>query len=222
MIRIAIVDDKPSIRKLVKVKLSPCRDMEVVMEAANGADFLEQLKKMDVGSFPDVTLMDIEMPEMDGIETIRIASVLYPGIKFVVLTVFDDDDKIFEAIKSGAAGYLLKDESQDVIQQVINDMLEMTGSPMSPSIARKALQLLNKAILPEREKSVKAQPLALLTAREKEILSLQVEGFDYKEIGEQLFISHNTVRTHICNIYEKLHVTSKAQAIHIAIKHRIN
>ncbi len=222
MIRIAIVDDKPSIRKLVKVKLSPCRNMEVVMEAANGADFLEQLKKIDVGSFPDVTLMDIEMPEMDGIETIRIASVLYPGIKFVVLTVFDDDDKIFEAIKSGAAGYLLKDESQDVIQQVINDMLEMTGSPMSPSIARKALQLLNKAILPEREKSVKAQPLALLTAREKEILSLQVEGFDYKEIGEQLFISHNTVRTHICNIYEKLHVTSKAQAIHIAIKHRIN
>jgi DNA-binding NarL/FixJ family response regulator len=165
--------------------------------------------------------MDIEMPVMNGIDAIRIASALHPTMKFIVLTVFDDDDKIFEAIKSGASGYLLKDESQDVLQQAISDMLEMTGSPMSPSIARKALKLLSMAQIPTRAATKSPATLPLLTPREKEILSLQVEGLDYKEIGERLYISHNTVRTHICNIYEKLHVTSKAQAIQVALKHGI-
>ncbi len=100
-------------------------------------------------------------------------------------------------------------------------MLEMTGSPMSPSIARKALKLLSMAQIPTWAATKSPVTLPLLTPREKEILSLQVEGLDYKEIGERLYISHNTVRTHICNIYEKLHVTSKAQAIQVALKHGI-
>ncbi len=221
MIKIAIVDDKSSNRNLVKDKLRTKPDWIVTLEAGNGAQFLDQLRILQPPQLPDVALMDVEMPGMNGIDAIRIASALHPGIKFIVLTVFDDDDKIFEAIKSGAAGYLLKDESQDVLQQSIEEMLEMTGSPMSPSIARKALKLLSRAHIPIPETPKAAVAIPLLTPREKEILSLQVEGLDYKEIGELLFISHNTVRTHICNIYEKLHVTSKAQAIQVAMKHGI-
>lgn len=222
MTRIAIIDDKPSIRKLIKGKIASRSDWRVVLEAANGREFLDMARALDADQLPDIALMDIEMPEMNGIDAISVGAVLYPSIKFIVLTVFDDDDKIFEAIKSGASGYLLKDESTDVIQQLISDIMEMTGSPMSPSIARKALQLLNRAALPTKENTKNIEPLAILTNREKQILSLQVEGCDYREIGEQLHISHNTVRTHICNIYEKLHVTSKAQAVHIAIVHGIN
>lgn len=221
MTRIAIVDDKPSIRNLVRNKLGSDRELAIVFEACNGAEFLEMAAKTDVDKLPQIVLMDIEMPVMNGIDAIGIGSALYPQIRFVVLTVFDDDEKIFEAIKAGAAGYLLKDEAKEVIRKVITDMLEMTGSPMSPSIARKALALLNRAVLPGKPQSSGGETLGLLTGREREILSLQVEGLDYREIGEKLCISHNTVRTHICNIYEKLHVTSKAQAVNIAVRYGI-
>jgi DNA-binding NarL/FixJ family response regulator len=161
--------------------------------------------------------MDIEMPLLNGIETIAIAKSIYPDIHFVVLTIYDDDEKIFEAIKAGASGYLLKHETRSAIEDAITNVLEHKGAPMSPAIARKALQLLSKAPLMElKHKSV---PLPdIITDREKEILQHTIIGKDAKQIAEILDISVLTVRKHIANIYEKLQVQSKAQIMQIARK----
>ncbi len=162
---------------------------------------------------PDVVLMDIDMPVMDGIEAVNIASSNYINTKFLMFTVFDDDVKVFEAIKSGAIGYLLKDEKVDVIIDSIHQIIEFGGSPMSPSIARKALKLLMNSAGTTPEKSE-----SNLTGREMDILQGLVEGLDHKEVAEKLFISPHTVRTHICNIYDKLHVNNRAQAVNVALK----
>jgi DNA-binding NarL/FixJ family response regulator len=140
---------------------------------------------------------------------------MYPGTRFLMLTVFDDDDKIFDAIRAGAVGYFLKDEKIENIIQGIKDVLDSGGSPMSPRIARKALNLLMNATV---DTSKKEEDDSNLSDREKEILKLMVEGHDYKVVAEKLFISPHTVRKHIANIYEKLHVTSKVQAVRLAMK----
>jgi DNA-binding NarL/FixJ family response regulator len=167
--------------------------------------------------------MDIEMPEMNGIEAVKHASQLYPDIKFLMLTVFDDDDKIFEAIKAGAGGYLLKDEKVSTIIDYIQQMMEVGAVPMSPSIARKAMSMLMKASLPESpgEATAAAGFNFGLSDRELEVLKLLVEGSDYKTIAQKIFLSTHTVRKHIANIYSKLHVSRKAQAIIIANSNKL-
>ncbi len=150
MIHIAIVDDKQPNRVSLSEKLAFVTDIKVLFLAANGEDFLEQMKAQKIK--PDVVLMDIDMPIMNGIEAVNIASELYPLTKFVMLTVFDDDDKIFEAIKAGAIGYLLKDENVDRIVDAVKQIIEFGGSPMSPRIARKALQLLMHAKVETKHK----------------------------------------------------------------------
>lgn len=165
--------------------------------------------------------MDLEMPQLNGIETIRHAKALYPQVHFIVLTVFDDDDKIFEAIRAGASGYLLKHESAAMLEDAVVNVLETGGAPMSPAIARKALQLLSRA--PEQQDAAKAESSNLpvnITEREKEILQLMVNGWDAKTIASELSLSVLTVRKHIANIYDKLHVNSRAQVISLA--HRNN
>jgi len=159
------------------------------------------------------------MPLMDGIQTIALAHSLYPAIHFIVLTVFDDDDKIFNAIQAGASGYLLKHESAAVLQDAIHNALEHGGAPMSPAIARKTLQLLNRT----SNESLSAAPNAssipdTITKREKEILEYMVHGWDAKRIASVINISTFTVRKHIANIYDKLHINSKAQAMSLAHK----
>ena len=161
--------------------------------------------------------MDVEMPVLNGIQTVSVAAGRYPATRFIMLTVFDDDDKIFEAIKAGACGYLLKDDSIQSIYQGIKEAVEIGGAPMSPGIARKVLALLSKATV--EEKKTDEHPTEI-SEREMEILKLQVNGLEYKAIAEQLFISPNTVRKHIDNIYQKLHINSKAQAIRLAMKKR--
>lgn len=213
MIHIAIVDDKQPNRVSLSEKLVSVKDVTVLFLAANGEDFLEQMKQQK--QLPDVVLMDIDMPVMNGIEAVNIGSELYLNTKFVMLTVFDDDDKIFEAIKAGAIGYLLKDENIDRIVSAIHEIVEYGGSPMSPRIARKALQLLieGKTAKQQKEETV-------LSGREMEILKALVEGLDYKGVADKLFISPHTVRTHITKIYQKLHVSSKTQAVMVAVKNR--
>jgi DNA-binding NarL/FixJ family response regulator len=137
-----------------------------------------------------------------------------------MLTVFDDDDKIFEAIKAGATGYLLKDEKVPVIIECIQQIVEAGGAPMSPQIARKALNLLMKASLPEKGAGDGEIIDSELSSREMEVLKLTVEGYNYKVIAAKLYLSIHTVRKHTANIYSKLHITSKAQAIKIANKNR--
>ncbi|MDB5193335.1 MAG: DNA-binding response regulator [Segetibacter sp.] len=213
-IKIAIVDDKLIVRRAIKDKLSSSPQMKIVFDASNGEEFLENLKELAEADFPQVVLMDLEMPEMDGIETIAIASTLYPKVKFIVLTVFDNSEKIFEAIKAGANGYLLKDDDAINISEAISHVVNYDAVPMSPAIARKTLGLLKIGI---------SQPAAntisnILSNREHDVLQQLVEGLEYKQIAGKLFISPATVRTHISNIYQKLHVTSKAQAIKMAYK----
>ncbi|MGH2553728.1 MAG: response regulator, partial [Chitinophagaceae bacterium] len=133
-VRIAIADDKQINRTTVKEKIMAFKEIELVLEAKNGHDFLQQLKQLPREKHPQVVLMDLEMPIMDGIQTITQATAAYPDIKFIVLTVFEDDEKIFEAIKAGAGGYLLKDDSAVNIIDAITNVVEYNGIPMSPSI----------------------------------------------------------------------------------------
>ncbi|MES2780891.1 MAG: response regulator transcription factor [Bacteroidota bacterium] len=213
MIHIAIVDDKQPNRVSLSEKLGSIPGINVLFLAANGEDFLEQMKKQK--QLPDVVLMDIDMPVMNGIEAVNIACELYAQTKFLMLTVFDDDDKIFEAIKAGAIGYLLKDENIDRIVSAIKEIIEYGGSPMSPRIARKALQLLVKGKIEKKQKTE-----TVLSDREMDILKGLVEGLDYKGVADKLFISPHTVRTHITKIYQKLHVSSKTQAVMVAVKNK--
>jgi DNA-binding NarL/FixJ family response regulator len=210
-IRLAIVDDKIQNRAPLSGRLMALADVELVFTASDGEDFLEKAKTHQP---VHVVLMDVEMPALNGIQTVAIASELYPETRFIMLTVFDDEDKIFEAIKAGACGYLLKDESVETILDGIKQAVELGGAPMSPGIARKALSLLSKATV--ENKSV--TPTSEISEREMEILKWLVNGLEYKAIAEKLFLSPHTVRKHIGNIYTKLHVNSKAQVIRLAFK----
>jgi DNA-binding NarL/FixJ family response regulator len=219
-IPIGIVDDKSQNRLSLQEKINYSSALEVVMMATDGNDFLEQMKQLPAANHPLVVLMDIEMPEKNGIEAVRMGKQLYPELNFLMLTVFDDDDKIFEAIKAGATGYLLKDEKVPVIIECIQQIVEAGGAPMSPQIARKALNLLMKASLPEKGAGDGEIIDSELSSREMEVLKLTVEGYNYKVIAAKLYLSIHTVRKHTANIYSKLHITSKAQAIKIANKNR--
>ncbi len=214
-ISIAIVDDKVQNRNSLAEKIRCTKEIEVLFTASNGEDFLDQMKQRKI--FPQVVLMDIEMPVVNGIDAVSIGAALYPGTKFIMLTVFDDEDKIFEAIRAGASGYLLKDDKVDTIIQSIIELIEEGGAPMSPGIARKALVLLSKANIPADKTKDDHMDLS---DREMEVLKLLVEGYDFRDTAEKLFISPHTVRKHIGKIYEKLHVNSKAQVINLALKKR--
>ena len=214
-ISIAIVDDKVQNRVSLAEKIKYSKEIEVLFTASNGEDFLDQMKQQK--TYPQAVLMDIEMPVVNGIDAVSMGALLYPGTKFIMLTVFDDEDKIFEAIRAGASGYLLKDDKVDVIIQSIIELINEGGAPMSPGIARKALVLLSKANV-EVDKT--KDDHMDLSDREMEVLKLLVEGYDFRNTAEKLFISPHTVRKHIGKIYEKLHVNSKAQVINLALKKR--
>jgi DNA-binding NarL/FixJ family response regulator len=217
-VKIAIVDDKASNRNILKDKLLRHKLFEVSLTAENGKDFLEKMKSIPADKVPDVVLMDLEMPEMDGVDAVAAGSYLYPSVKYVMLTIFDDEDRIFKAIKAGAFGYLLKEESSENIIEVLTQMHENGVGPISPGIAHKILQLVqnNQVSLLQKDNPEKEKASFNLTEREQEILKLLVQGMQYKEIGNQLEISANTAKKHVMNIYSKLHVNSKTQALALA------
>ncbi|MFC5282979.1 response regulator [Pedobacter alpinus] len=216
-IPIAIVDDKRLLRNSLKEQLNFSDDVDVLFLAEDGADFLQQMEKLNIEKRPLVVMMDIEMPRMDGLETVLIAKEIYPDVQFIMLTVFDDEDKIFEAIKAGACGYLLKDEKISVIIKSIKSVVEDGAVPMSAIIARKTLNLV-KLQTPLVKDVLTEEFDYQLSIREMSILELIVDGLNYNEIAEKLFISPHTVRKHISNIYDKLHVSNKTAAIKIALK----
>ena len=215
-IPIAITDDRKALRQSIVERLVETGRIEMLFEAENGEDFLYKMAQRAGFRLPQVVLMDIEMPLKNGIETVREAFALYPEVNFLMLTVFDDDDKIFEAIKAGAVGYLLKEEKPEVIVRAIEEIIEFGGAPMSPRIARKTMNLLAQAT-PSVQTDKNTENLS---DREMQVLKFLVDGLDYRNIAEKLDISPNTVRKHIDNIYKKLYVTSRAQAVTIAVKKR--
>lgn len=215
-IRIAVVDDKRLLRTTLCEQLAYYEELDVMLKAADGDEFLQAMKVLKPEQLPQVVLMDIEMPNMDGIETVGITREIYPEVLCLMLTVFDDDEKLFEAIKAGACGYLLKDEKIGNIVRAITECVYDGSVPMSPRIAQKALSLLKNTSKPA-DNLLSQHDDCILSSREIEILQRIVDGLNYQQIGERLFISPHTVRKHTANIYEKLHVSNKAAAIKVAL-----
>lgn len=212
--RLGIVDDSFLNRKTLREKLLPYAEVDLVVEAENGSDYLEKLRELPPPQRPEIVLMDLEMPLLDGISAISISKVKYPEIKFIVLTIYEDTDRIFEAIKAGANGYLLKDDKAVNIVDALESVLNYDNIPMSPAIARSAMRLLCE----ENRPSTLPSESQLLSEREMDVLKLMVKGHRYTDIAAQLFISPNTVRTHVNNVYKKLHLSSKSEMMEFARK----
>ena len=206
MIKIAIADDNSFLIKAAQEKLSFFDDFTVKLTAANGLDLVE---KLDANRNIDLILMDIEMPKMNGIEATAIVKQKYPQIKIIMLTVFDNDENIFKSIKAGADGYLLKEVNPRDLQQGIIDTLN-GGATMTPSIALKTLKLFRNPISFD---TVSDSDDIKLTTREIEVLEQLSKGLKYNSIADNLFLSVGTVRKHIENIYTKLQVHNKLEAI---------
>ena len=212
--RLAIIDDNNFLIKSVKEKLSFFEDISISFTANNG---LECINILNVDSRTNLILMDIEMPKMNGIEATTLVKQKYPQIKIIMLTVFDDDDNIFKAIQSGADGYLLKDTTPQELYYAITQTLG-GGAAMTPSIALKTLNLLRSPISLENVEAT--DETIKLTSRETEVLEQLSTGLPYTAIADNLCISPSTVRRHIENIYQKLQVHSKTEAIALAKKKR--
>lgn len=212
-LRIAIFDDNKNIRESIGMLLKTVPDFEVVGSFSHVLDCADEVKDCR----PDIVLMDIEMPGMTGIEAVRVIKKEFPQVQVLMQTVFEDDDRVFDSICAGASGYILKNHLNTRLIEFIND-IQYGGSPMSPSIARKVLNKLQQ--IPQHVKPEEA-PDYQLTPREKEVLACIVEGLAYKMIADKLFISYETVRSHVKKIYEKLHVASLTEAVSKAMKERI-
>jgi DNA-binding NarL/FixJ family response regulator len=206
MIKIAIAEDNLFLQKAIIEKISFFDDLTCRFTGANGMELLEKLEK---NRNIDLILMDIEMPKMDGIETTFAVKSKFPHIKIIMLTVFDNDEKIFNAIKSGADGYFLKEVNFSDLHRGIHDIMN-GGAAMTPSIALKSLKLLRNPVqFHNRELAGDVK----LTSREIEVLEQLSKGLNYNSIANNLYISSGTVRKHIENIYSKLQVHNKLEAV---------
>lgn len=214
MIKIAIVDDNTFLIKAIQEKLSFFEDLEVKFTANHGIDILE---KLDVNHNIALILMDIEMPKMNGIEATEIVKSKYPQIKIIMLTVFDNDENIFKSIKAGADGYLLKEVNPEELHNAIIETLN-GGAIMTPSIALKTLKLFRN---PEVFENISIKEEYNLTPREIEVLEQLSKGLKYTAIAENLFLSAGTIRKHVENIYAKLQVHNKLEAIQKAKSNKI-
>lgn len=210
MIKVAYIDDNPALLRSTAEVLSLFDSVELLFVSTDAAMAIDRLRASAV--LPDVILMDIEMKGMDGIEATEHIHRLFPGIKIVMHTVFDHDKKVFDAILAGACGYLLKDEKPTKLLAAIEDAHE-GRSPMSPTIALKTLDFLRR--LPPPAAAASPEDYAL-SEREMEVLQHVANGHNYHSVAEKMFISPNTVRKHIENIYAKLHVHSKMEAVNFA------
>lgn len=204
-IKIAVAEDNYRALQLIENKLHRFADLELVLTAENGQILIQKLE--NCSELIDLVLMDIQMPAMDGIQATAWIKQLFPATKIMALTTFSDDEKLVNMILSGASGYLLKDISSEDLHKSILDVIK-GGSSMSPSVAFKLLEYVKTAPRP-----VHSAHLELLTPREKEILELIKTGLQNKEIAEKLHISPQTVRKHLENIYDKLQVNNRVEAI---------
>lgn len=214
MLKIAIVDDNTFLIHAIKEKLSFFDNISVKHTSLNGSELLIKLQE---NHNLDLILMDIEMPVLNGIEATQVVKQKYPHIKIIMLTAFDNDEHIFNAIKAGADGYLLKEINPNDLHQGIHETLN-GGAAMNPSIAMKTLKLLRNPIDVQNPRD---QEEISLSSREVEVLEQLSKGLSYTVIADHLFLSPSTVRKHIENIYKKLQVHSKIEAVQKARNHNI-
>jgi DNA-binding NarL/FixJ family response regulator len=201
IILVCIVEDRKDIRESLRILVHEAPGCSCVGAYENAEIALQQIPELQ----PDVVLMDIDLPGMNGIECIRQLKPLCPRVQFMISTVYDEDEKIFEALAAGANAYILKRSNSDRLIDAIKE-LHAGGSPMSSDIARKMVKHFQKAIPSEQEDFH-------LTGREKEILELLAKGHSYQQVADTAFISAKTVKKHVYNIYEKLHVNSRTEAV---------
>ena len=213
-IKTVIVDDNTFLIKAIQEKLSFFDDIQIKFTALDGSDLLTKISN---NHNIDVILMDIDMPILNGIEATEIIKNKYPHIKVIMLTVFDNDENIFNAIKAGADGYLLKEVEPKTLYEGIIDTLN-GGAAMNPSIALKTLKLLRNPIDLDNKKE---EEIIKLSAREIDVLEQLSKGLNYINIAENLFLSPATVRKHIENIYTKLQVHNKLEAVQNAKKNNL-
>lgn len=211
-IRIAIVEDVHQIRKNLITRFSFFDDIEILFDASNGIECIQKLQNYEDSELPDILLMDIEMPGLNGIETTAKVKKNYPDIDIMMQTVFEDRDNLFKSIQAGASGYLLKDDPIEKYVDALRDMKE-GGAPVSPAMAQKLLDHMRlHAGAPKGGKEDFD-----LTSRELDILQCVVDDLTEAQIADQLYISPHTVRTHIKNVYKKLHVHSRASVVRVAL-----
>jgi two-component system, NarL family, response regulator LiaR len=201
IITVCIVEDKKDIRESLCILVNDSPDCSCIGDFANAEEALPKIIDLQ----PDIVLMDIDLPGMNGIECIKQLKPQCPGVQFMICTVYDEDEKIFDALTVGANSYILKRSSSDILIGAIKD-LHNGGSPMSSDIARKVVKQFQKSSLPEKNEYH-------LTQREKEILELLAQGLTYQQAAEKIFISGKTIKKHVYNIYEKLHVNSRTAAV---------
>ena len=200
MISIAIIEDDEDIRESLKILIQTTEGFACAGTFADAETGLEFL----TADPADIVLMDINLPGMDGIECVRQLKSVHPEMQFIMCTIFQDDNSVFNALKAGATGYLLKNDDPGKIIDAIHE-LHAGGSPMTPQIARRVMESFKRPVVND--------DIHLLTKRETEMLGLLAKGFRYKEIADKLCISTETVRKHINNIYQKLHVQSRIEAV---------
>ncbi len=215
-IRVLIVDDHALFRRGLEMVLAEESDIELVGEASDGAEAVDKAG----GTLPDVVLMDIRMPKSSGIEACRAMKEVVPSAKIVMLTISDEEEDLFEAIRAGASGYLLKDIPYDEVADVVR-AVHGGQSLINPSMAAKLLTEF--AALAKRDGEARTQqvPAPRLTDREMEVLRLVARGMNNREIAKELFISENTVKNHVRNILEKLQIHSRMEAVMIAVREKL-
>ena len=209
-IRVTIFDDNKNLLESLYQLINGSPGFVCVGAYPNCNQLVDDIKE----SRPDVVLMDIEMPGLSGIEAVSVLKTHFPDVKILMETIFEDDEKVFGAICNGAEGYILKNTTPVQILESIKEVYE-GGAPMTPSIAFKVLKMFRANSGTSKKESF------LLTDREKEVLACLVKGMSYKLIAQDCFISVDTVRSHIKNIYEKLQVHSKSEAVIKAIRRNI-
>jgi len=203
-INVALVEDTEDIRNALRILINGSPGFECVHVYANAEEALQDMSSKDI----DIVLMDIGLPGMDGIECMKKLKPEMPKAQFMMCSVYDDDDHIFNALELGASGYILKRTSPAQILEAIHDLNE-GGSPMSSEIARRVVESMHAS-------NKRSEAVELLTNRENEILDHLAKGYLYKEIADELFISKETVKKHIHSIYDKLHVQTRTEALNKA------
>lgn len=217
-LRIGIVEDHAIFRKRLIELLSFYDNLEVTIASDHGQGFLDRLEQARTNEIPHIVLMDIELPGISGIDTTIKTKEQFPEMDVIMFTVFEDDERIFDSIKAGACGYLLKDTGIDEVVQALFETRK-GGSPITPSIARKLMGIVQQVNKQDAgiEEDTSEAPFEL-SPGELRILELVVEGKSNKVIAENLFLSQWTVKTHIRNIYKKMQVSSRASAVRLAMK----